>query len=185
MKNVSENPILIGFSFDKVYIRIMRYLIISFLLIFNINSYAENQSDQILCLAKNIYHEARGEEDDGKIAVSNVVINRVNSKNFPSDVCSVVYQRNQIIFIDMILKILPIPALCQFSWTCDLKPNDSFNDSKSWKSSQKIAKEVFQGLHNDITDGATHYYNPDKVSTPSWAKELQKTKVIGRHHFYK
>ena len=59
------------------------------------------------------------------------------------------------------------------------------NDSKSWKSSQKIAKEVFQGLHNDITDGATHYYNPHKVSTPSWAKELQKTKVIGRHHFYK
>ena len=122
---------MIGFSFDKVYIRIMRYLIISFLLIFNNFSYAENQSDQILCLAKNIYHEARGEEDDGKIAVSNVVINRVNSKNFPSDVCSVVYQRNQIIFIDMILKILPIPAFCQFSWTCDLKPNDSFNDSKS------------------------------------------------------
>jgi spore germination cell wall hydrolase CwlJ-like protein len=23
------------------------------------------------------------------------------------------------------------------------------------------------------------------VSTPAWAKELQKTKVIGKHHFYK
>ena len=138
---------------------------------FNIFTYAENQTEQILCLAKNIYHEARGEQDEGKIAVSNVVINRVNSKNFPNDICSVVYQRNQITFIDKILKIFPIPALCQFSWTCDLKPNDSFYDYKSWESSQKIAKAVFEGLHNDITGGATHYFNPDKVSKPAWAKE--------------
>ena len=152
---------------------------------FNIFTYAENQTEQILCLAKNIYHEARGEENEGKIAVSNVVINRVNSKNFPNDICSVVYQRNQITFIDKILKIFPIPALCQFSWTCDLKPNDSFYDYKSWESSQKIAKAVFEGLYNDITGGATHYFNPDKVSKPAWAKELQKTKVVGEHHFYK
>ena len=152
---------------------------------FNIFTYADNQTEQILCLAKNIYHEARGEENEGKIAVSNVVINRVNSKNFPNDICSVVYQRNQITFIDKILKIFPIPALCQFSWTCDLKPNDSFYDYKSWESSQKIAKAVFEGLYNDITGGATHYFNPDKVSKPAWAKELQKTKVVGEHHFYK
>ena len=164
----------------------MKYITFFFsLLIFNVSSYAENQDNQMLCLAKNIYHEARGEGNEGKIAVSNVVINRVNAKNFPNDICSVVYQRNQIMFIDKILKILPIPAFCQFSWTCDLKPNDSFNDSESWKNSQKIADEILQGLHNDITDGATHYFNPDKVRTPPWAKELQKIKVIGKHHFYK
>ena len=166
--------------------KIIKYITtISFLLMFNIFSYAENQSEQMLCLAKNIYHEARGEQNEGKIAVSNVVINRVNANNFPNDICSVVYQRNQITFIDRILKIFPIPAFCQFSWTCDLKTNDSFYDYKSWENSQKIAKAVFEGLHNDITDGATHYFNPDKVSTPAWAKELQKTKVIGKHHFYK
>ena len=48
----------------------MKYIaIISLLLMFNIYSYAENQTEQILCLAKNIYHEARGEENEGKIAV--------------------------------------------------------------------------------------------------------------------
>ena len=166
--------------------KIIKYITtISFLIMFNIFCYAENQTEQILCLAKNIYHEARGEENEGKIAVSNVVINRVNSKNFPNDICSVVYQRNQITFIDKILKIFPIPAFCQFSWTCDLKPNDSFYDYKSWESSQKIANAVFEGLHNDITGGATHYFNPGKVNTPAWAKELQKTKVVGEHHFYK
>ena len=166
--------------------KILKYISISsFLLIFSIFSYADNETEQVLCLAKNIYHEARGEGNEGKIAVSNVVINRVNSKNFPNDICSVVYQRNQITFIDKILKIFPIPAFCQFSWTCDLKPNDSFYENKSWESSQKIAKEVFEGLHNDITAGATHYFNPNKVSTPAWANELKKTKVIGEHHFYK
>ena len=78
--------------------KILKFItIISFLLIFNIFSYAENQNEQILCLAKNIYHEARGEENIGKIAVSNVVINRVNSKNFPNDICSVVPKKSNYI----------------------------------------------------------------------------------------
>ena len=37
-----------------------------------------------------------GEIVEGQIAVSNVVINRVKSKQFPNDICSVVYQRSQI-----------------------------------------------------------------------------------------
>ena len=53
------------------------------------------------------------------------------------------------------------------------------------KNIKYAAHKDFEGLHNDITDGATHYFNPDKVSTPAWAKELQKTKIIGKHHFYK
>lgn len=64
-------------------------------------------------------------------------------------------------------------------------PNDSFYDLESWKQSQILASEIYQDLYGDITDGATHYYNPKKVAEPQWASKLTKTVVIGDHHFYK
>ena len=162
----------------------MKFIISLYFLVFSIFSLADNYDDQTICLAQNIYHEARGEIVEGQIAVSNVVINRVKSKQFPNDICSVVYQRNQIEIIDRILKILRIPRLCQFSWVCDLRPN-SIDDSASWKNIQTLAQKIVQGEHYDLTNGATHFYNPKKVPTPQWANVLTKTTVIGNHHFYK
>tara|TARA_B100000212_G_scaffold260305_1_gene200230 strand:- start:15 stop:506 length:492 start_codon:yes stop_codon:yes gene_type:complete len=161
-------------------------LIISLsLLVSSIFLLADDYDERTICLAQNIYHEARGEMIEGQIAVSNVVINRVKSKQFPNDICSVVYQRNQIEIIDKVLKLLRIPAFCQFSWTCDPISNDSYKDSESWKNSQSLAREIVQGTHDDLTNGATHYFNPMKVPTPHWANVYKKTIVIGNHHFYK
>ena len=163
----------------------MKFIISLYFLLISIFSYANDYDEQTICLAQNIYHEARGEKVEGQIAVSNVVINRVESKQFPNDICSVVYQRNQIEIIDKVLKLLRIPAFCQFSWTCDPISNDSYKDSESWKNSQSLAREIVQGMHDDLTNGATHYFNPMKVPTPHWANVYKKTIVIGNHHFYK
>ena len=162
----------------------MKFIISFFLLVFSILSFADDYDEQTICLAQNIYHEARGESTEGQIAVSNVVINRVESKQFPNDICSVVYQRSQIEILDRILKIIRIPKLCQFEWVCNFKPN-FINDSDSWKNIQTLAQEIVVGVHDDITNGATHYYNPESVPTPPWANVLIKTTVIGNHHFYK
>ena len=162
----------------------MKFIISLYLLVFSIFSFADDYDEQTICLAQNIYHEARGEIIDGQIAVSNVVVNRVKSKQFPNDICSVVYQRNQIVIIDRVLKFLRIPAFCQFSWTCDLKSNDAYSDLESWNNSLMLAQKIILDS-DDLTNGATHYYNPDKVPTPSWANKLTKTIVIGNHHFYK
>ena len=164
----------------------MRFIISLYFLLLSIFSYANDYDEQTICLAQNIYHEARGEIVEGQIAVSNVVINRVKSKQFPNDICSVVYQRTQIKSINRVLKFLGIPAFCQFSWTCDLKSNDLYRDSESWKNIQTLAQEIVLGTHDDLSNGATHYYNPAEVrSTPPWANKLTKTIVIGNHHFYK
>ena len=48
--------------------------------------------DELECLALNIYHEARGEDINGQVAVSQVVMNRVDSNYFPSTVCDVIKQ---------------------------------------------------------------------------------------------
>ena len=39
-----------------------------------------------MCLALNVYHEARDQSTAGQIAVTQVVINRVNDDRFPDSV---------------------------------------------------------------------------------------------------
>ena len=55
----------------------------------------KEQEKELRCLALNIHFEARGESDQGKIAVAVVTLNRVKSKRFPSTICGVVKQKNQ------------------------------------------------------------------------------------------
>lgn len=46
-------------------------------------------------LANVMYHEARGESQQGQIAVGQVVMNRVRSGKYPSTVRGVIWQRGQ------------------------------------------------------------------------------------------
>ena len=46
----------------------------------------------IVCLATNIYFEARGEDRIGQYAVAEVTLNRVASPDYPDDVYGVVKQ---------------------------------------------------------------------------------------------
>lgn len=48
-----------------------------------------------IAMAQVIYHEARGESQQGKIAVGQVVMNRVNSGKYPKTVHAVVWQPRQ------------------------------------------------------------------------------------------
>src|SRR5581483_6892558 len=53
---------------------------------------AERQ--EMLCLAKNVYFEARGEPATGQIAVAEVTMNRLASGRYADTLCGVVYQKN-------------------------------------------------------------------------------------------
>ena len=48
--------------------------------------------EPLACLAMAIYFEARGEPTVGQIAVAHVIMNRVESDDFPNTVCGVVTQ---------------------------------------------------------------------------------------------
>ena len=52
----------------------------------------QRQAD-LVCLARNVYHEARGEPAAGQYAVAEVTLNRVASRHFPDTVCDVVYEK--------------------------------------------------------------------------------------------
>ncbi|KQO72668.1 cell wall hydrolase [Methylobacterium sp. Leaf87] len=122
------------------------------------------------CLAEAVYFEARSEPEDGQAAVAQVVLNRVKSGLYPSNVCGVVYQ-NRHRYMG-----------CQFSFACEGK-SLRITDGPSWQSATRIASAVIEGrTYLSEVGGATHYH-ADYVK-PGWSRRLRKMDVIGRHIFY-
>lgn len=127
--------------------------------------------ERLACLAINIYREAGHEPFEGKVAVAQVTLNRVEHPSFPKDVCAVVYQKNK--FMEKVV--------CQFSWYCDgvhrARPINKDAYQESYEVAKKVMLEGFRldGLRNAL------YYHADYVN-PGW--NLVKLTKIGRHIFY-
>lgn len=138
------------------------------------------------CMAQNIYFEAGNQSLAGKIAVSQVVLNRVLDNNFPDSVCEVIYQAKLSKWHLEKGREVPLRNKCQFSWYCDGKP-DTPVDSVTWEQSLRIASTILEAQASpywtDITDGSL-WYHADYVH-PFWADSLNKTTVIDDHIFYK
>ena len=124
----------------------------------------------LMCLALNIYFEARSEPIEGQIAIAEVTLNRVASTNYPNDVCSVVLQENK--------------DGCQFSWWCDGK-SDQPREHNSLRTSKALAELMLNEGHHITVIGneATHYHSNDVHLY--WANDLHKIRRIGKHIFYK
>jgi len=127
---------------------------------------------QLGCLSKNIYYEAGNESFEGKVAVAQVTLNRVNSGQFPDDICKTIYQRN--VFYEKII--------CQFSWTCDRDSGARPPNNPNYRESEEVAKKVL--LEEFRLPGLKEamYYHADYIN-PGWKRE--KITKIGHHIFYK
>mgnify|MGYP003126216141 FL=1 len=131
----------------------------------------------VICLALNLYHEARGEPVVGQIAVSQVVLNRVKDDRYPNTVCGVVRQAQYSkINGKLLLK------RCQFSWFCDGR-SDRPKDVKAFKWSYKLSKRILAGEFSDLVHGATHYHSV-KVN-PKWRIQKKRVTKIGDHIFHR
>ena len=128
----------------------------------------------MLCLAMTIYFEAGNQTLQGKVAVANVIMNRVESPRYrESSVCAVVKSKSQ------------------FSFYWDGKPETVPRDTskveqRAWEDSIHIAEAVLSegsnGWHiKDKTQGALHYATIPTYK--SWMDNL-KSKIIGSHVFY-
>ena len=141
-------------------------------------------SENVLCLAKNIYFEAGNQPIVGKMAVADVVLNRVDMEEYPNTICGVVYQAQER--INWKGNTVPVLHKCQFSWYCDGKPDTPY-DTATWIESLNIAATYVEQTKHfrlyDVTEGATHYH-ADSVY-PYWADSLSRTVTIDNHLFYK
>lgn len=127
---------------------------------------------QLRCMADNIYYEAGMEPAEGKIAVGQVVMNRVAHPDFPKDPCQVIYQRN----------VFYSKTVCQFSWYCDGSANRRPIRQDLWNESYDAATMVLlEGFRLPSLQHAL-FYHADYVN-PQWKKA--KVAKIGRHIFYR
>jgi spore germination cell wall hydrolase CwlJ-like protein len=139
--------------------------------------YSQEDRPQEYCLALNIYYEARGSNRADRLAVADVVLNRVQDNRYPDTVCEVVRQGRQDSNGNM------IRHQCQFSWYCDGKA-DRPQDQDRWIDAQQIAYMVYVlNEYRGLTEGATHYHAT--YVEPRWARDLQLVGRIGAHIFYR
>lgn len=124
------------------------------------NSVISYSDQELEWLARIVYTEARDEPYDGLVAVAAVVINRVESGNFPDSIYDVIFQTGQF-----------SPA--QNGKIYNVKPDDA---------SYKAAKDALMG--SDPVSGALYFYNPN-VSSSSFFSKKEFIKEIGNHSFYK
>lgn len=132
---------------------------------------AADKAKQLDCLTRNIYWEAATEPFEGKVAVAQVTINRVDSGRFAPDICGVVYQKN----------IVYDKVVCQFSWFCDGSSKIRPIYPAHWKEAEEVAKKVLlEGFRLPSVKNAL-YFHADYVK-PQWGKP--KVAQFGRHIFY-
>lgn len=132
-------------------------------------------------LARTIYGEARGEDRQSKIAVACVILNRVQ-------------QRKQCGYRNIDGRKIPtIAATClkpwQFSCWNEKDPNRKVilkvtPANKIFAECLEIAQKAYDCRLQDITSGATHYYNPRGCEKPRWAEGKKPCAVVGKHLFF-
>jgi len=119
-------------------------------------SLSKNEFD---LLTKLVYSEARGESYKGQVAVAAVVLNRIDSPQFPNTVRSVIFEEGAFTAV---------------------------NDGQFWltpnETARNAALEAIRGW--DPSYGALYYFNP-KTATSSWIWSRPQLVTIGNHVFTK
>ena len=125
---------------------------------------------ELACLTKNIYYEAGAESFDGKVAVANVTINRMNDDRYPKTICGVVQQKSTI----------AQRVICQFSWVCERNLKMS-TLSEKYLEALRVAKLVLlEGYHIPKLENSFNFHAVHV--NPGWGKP--KLARIGNHIFY-
>ena len=145
--------------------------------------------ESLICLALNVYHEAKNQSFIGQVAVAQVVMNRVKDNRYPNNVCDVVKQGLTYKWKPS----LPIKNRCQFSWYCDGKSDTIMltdvhgnvirYNMDAWIDSIEIARLALEGQLQDLTQGATYYFNP-RLADPDWQYAFTQVATIDNHTFF-
>lgn len=123
--------------------------------------YAVSDED-LLLLQKIVMAEAEGEPYQGKVAVANVVLNRLRSANFPDTIYKVIFQKSQF---------SPVA-------------NGRFERVKPNADSIKAVNAALSGV-KEVTDD-TYFFLSLKLAQDLTVKNSREyAKTIGDHTFYK
>jgi hypothetical protein len=119
------------------------------------------------CMRKALYFESRGETLAGQFAVAEVILNRLDSPDYPKSVCGVVQSRGH--------------GACAFSWVCDGN-SDVMRDRAAADRAGRIARLMLDGAPRSLTMGATFFHT--RAVRPNLGRVVQ-TATIGAHVFFR
>lgn len=117
------------------------------------------EDERVYWLSRIIHAEARGENQEGQIAVGNVVLNRVDSDEFPDTIKGVIFQKGQ------------------FS---PVSNGSIYNEPSS--DSIRSATIALEG-HEVVDGSALFFYNDRLVASDNWIRTRDVVAVIGNHTF--
>lgn len=120
---------------------------------------SEIDDQELRILSQLIEAESGTQSFEGKLAVGTVVMNRVESGEFPNNIRDVIFQKNQF---------SPVA-------------NGKINNEPS-EDSVKAAKMIMEGTRV-LNPNVLYFYNPKLVRTGNWIRGRKPTKVIGDHTF--
>lgn len=114
--------------------------------------------EDVYWLSRIVSAEAKGETEKGKIAVANVVLNRVKHEEFPDSIKEVVFQKGQ------------------FSPVKSKKIYD--------KPTEEAVEAAVKALEGDrvLEEDVIFFYNP-KIAPRSWLRTREEAVTIGEHRF--
>ncbi|MGM0753571.1 MAG: cell wall hydrolase [Bacillota bacterium] len=114
-------------------------------------------------LAKLVHAEAKGESYAGKVAVATVVLNRVDSTEFPDSIKEVIYQ------------------VANGHYAFSPVQNGEINQAPSQEARDAVQEALaFRGQGQ----GSLFFYNP-VTSTSDWITSRETLLTIGKHRFAK
>ena len=135
--------------------------------------------EAVLCLALNLYFEARNQSQAGQIMVGLSVMNRVKHEHYPGTVCEVVksakYRADN--------KNIPIRNACAYSWFCN-SLSDKPTDLAAFSQAKIMAHRIYTNQVTDYSEGATHYH-ATWIEPPYWVEQMETINRIDEHIFYK
>lgn len=120
------------------------------------------REDEVYWLSRIIQAESRGEILTGKIAVGNVVLNRVRDKRFPNTIYGVIFDRS-----------------CGIQFSPTANGSIYFEPSEESVTAAKICLEGYS-----VSDEITFFFNP-AISQNTWISDNRPLVcIIGNHAFY-
>jgi N-acetylmuramoyl-L-alanine amidase len=138
------------------------------LTVINTDRISNSTTRELVCLARNIYHEARGQSEANQLAVAWVTRNRSHILN--RSLCEVVFEYAHV----------RGRKVAQFSWT-QLRHTRPM-ERAAWDQAQRLAWRVYRSSNQeDITQGATHFH--ERGTTPRWSRTGRNHTQIGAHVF--
>ena len=134
------------------------------------------EEQEMGCLMEAIYFEARSENFSGKIAVGQVILNRVREKRYPNTICDVVHDGKY-------WKGNPVKYRCAFTYWCDGKP-ERYGDLRALDEVQKVVIMLLAGVRILDFSYVTHYHA--SYVEPYWSSSEDFIYIaqIGKHLFY-